>query len=170
MNKGTQDSHLDKWHLLNGIEILAFIAKAFSEPFQDELRHKNQNSISSNKRIFISFAIEDEIYRYYLVRQAKLDRSPFTFIDMSVESPWTEYKCIMKCKSKIKLCDEMIVLISKNKINAKAAIWEINCAKDEKIQRIGMCGKKNYKHDVLSELICIKIIDWTCKNLKNISK
>ena len=37
------------------------------------------------KRIFISFAIEDEQLRDLLVGQARNDNSPFEFIDMSVK-------------------------------------------------------------------------------------
>jgi hypothetical protein len=37
------------------------------------------------KRIFISFAIEDVEYRDYFVQQARNNRSPFDFIDMSVK-------------------------------------------------------------------------------------
>ncbi|MFN9711126.1 MAG: hypothetical protein ACK55K_06935 [Bacteroidota bacterium] len=59
------------------------IAKAFSE--EDE-----NTSDNDKKRIFISFEIEDETYRDYLVQQAKKERSPFNFVDMSVKKPWSE--------------------------------------------------------------------------------
>ena len=42
---------------------------------------------NSKKKIFISFAIEDEKYRNHFVRQAKLERSPFEFTDMSIKEP-----------------------------------------------------------------------------------
>ena len=40
------------------------------------------------KRIFISFAIEDERLRDLLVGQARNEKSPFEFVDMSVKEPW----------------------------------------------------------------------------------
>ena len=47
----------------------------------------------ANKRVFIAFAIEDKTYRDFLVGQAKLDKSPFEFVDMSVTEPWdTDWK------------------------------------------------------------------------------
>lgn len=39
------------------------------------------------KRIFISFAIEDERLRDFLKGQAKNENSPFEFVDMSVKKP-----------------------------------------------------------------------------------
>lgn len=45
------------------------------------------------KRVFISFAIEDEKFRTFLVAQAKNENSPFEFTDMSVKEPWdSEWK------------------------------------------------------------------------------
>ncbi len=42
----------------------------------------------SKKRIFISFAMEDKTLRDFLVGQAKNEKSPFEFVDMSVKKPW----------------------------------------------------------------------------------
>ena len=43
-----------------------------------------------NKRIFVSFAIEDKIYRDMLYGQAKNSDSPFNFVDMSAKEAWDE--------------------------------------------------------------------------------
>ena len=40
------------------------------------------------KRIFISFAIEDENLRDFLRGQSRNTNSPFEFVDMSVKQPW----------------------------------------------------------------------------------
>lgn len=89
------------------------------------------------KRIFISFAKEDEKYRDFLVGQAKNPASPFEFVDMSVKEPWdNEWKT--KCKTKIKSCDGMIALISKTTKDASGACWEIRCAIEEGIPVRGM--------------------------------
>jgi len=65
------------------------------------------------KRIFISFAVEDATLRDFLVGQARNDKSPFEFVDMSVKQPWdSEWKT--KCRTKIKGCDGMITIVSKN--------------------------------------------------------
>ena len=54
-----------------------------------------------SKRVFIAFAIEDKAKRDHLVYQAKLDNSPFEFVDMSVKEPWDE-KWKTNCRERIK--------------------------------------------------------------------
>lgn len=66
--------------------------------------------MATKNRIFISFAIEDAIYRTFLVSQGKNEHSPFEFVDMSVKEPWDEtWKT--KCRSRIKGCDGVIALL-----------------------------------------------------------
>jgi hypothetical protein len=55
------------------------------------------------KRVFIAFAVEDEKYLTFLVGQAKLDKSPFEFVDMSVKEPWDE-KWKTNCRTRVKGC------------------------------------------------------------------
>ncbi len=84
------------------------------------------------KRIFISFAIEDEKYRDFLVGQARNENSPFDFVDMSVKEPWkTDWK--EKCRTKIISCDGVIGLVSKCTPNASGELFEIECAYDEDV-------------------------------------
>ncbi|MEN9326003.1 MAG: hypothetical protein RI943_424 [Bacteroidota bacterium] len=146
------------WPILIGAGLVALIAKAFSE--EDENRTDN-----TKKKIFISFAIEDETYRDYLVQQAKNERSPFNFVDMSVKKPWSEDEWKKRCRTKIKRCDGMIVMLSKNTFHSSGVRWEIKCAKDERIPVIGMHIKKNNKGAVPPELKGIPIIEWTWENL-----
>ncbi len=146
------------WPILIGAGLVALIAKAFSE--EDENRTDN-----TKKKIFISFAIEDETYRDYLVQQARNERSPFNFVDMSVKKPWSEDEWKKRCRTKIKRCDGMIVMLSKNTFHSSGVRWEIKCAKDERIPVIGMHIKKNNKGAVPPELKGIPIIEWTWDNL-----
>ena len=82
------------------------------------------------KRIFISFPIEDKKIRDLIVGQSDLKQPPFDFVDMSVKEPWeTDWK--EKCRRKIKGCDGVLVVITKNTKKAAGQIWEINCAKEE---------------------------------------
>tara|TARA_B100001989_G_C24539661_1_gene466737 strand:+ start:326 stop:697 length:372 start_codon:yes stop_codon:yes gene_type:complete len=84
------------------------------------------------KRVFISFAMEDKTYRDFLVGQSKNENSPFTFVDMSVKEPWkSEWKT--KCRTKIKGCDGVIGLISKNTPAADGEIFELKCAYEEDV-------------------------------------
>jgi hypothetical protein len=146
------------WPILIGAGLVALIAKAFSE--EDE-----KSTDNSKKKIFISFAIEDETYRDYLVGQAKNERSPFSFVDMSVKKPWSEDEWKKRCRTKIKRCDGMIVMLSKNTFHSSGVRWEIKCAKEEGIPIIGMHIKKNNKGAIPPELKGIPIIEWTWDNL-----
>jgi hypothetical protein len=60
--------------------------------------------MAKKNRIFIAFAAEDAKYRTMLVGQAKLEHSPFEFVDMSDKEPWDE-KRKTQCLTKIKGCD-----------------------------------------------------------------
>lgn len=120
----------------------------------------------TRKRIFISFAIEDEIYRDRLVEQARNNRSPFEFIDMSVKKEWDQKIWKDKCRTKIKRCHGVIALLSKSTHLAGGARWEMTCAREEKIKIIGMHIFKNNKGAIPAELKGKKIIEWNWKNLE----
>lgn len=120
----------------------------------------------SRKRIFISFAIEDEIYRDHLKAQARREKSPFDFIDMSVKEPWKEREWKEKCRTKIRRCHGVIVLISRNTYNSKGVKHEINCARKDKIPIIGMYIKKTDKGTPPLELIGKRKIEWTWPNIE----
>lgn len=152
------------WPVIVGVGAVALILKTL---FEDE----KESNREAKKRIFISFAIEDEQYRDFLVGQAKNERSPFTFVDMSVKQPWNEKIWKQKCRTKIKSCDGMIVLLSKNTWHSSGTRWEIACAKEEGIPVIGMHIKKNDQGAIPPELKGKKIINWTWENLaKEIKK
>ncbi len=115
----------------------------------------------TNNRIFISFAIEDEFYRTGLVNQARDERSPFEFTDMSVKEPWSD-SWKTRCRSKIRGCDGAIALISTNTETASGARWEIKCADEEKIPIIGVhIFKESYKRYTPPELAGYSVIDWS---------
>jgi len=118
------------------------------------------------KRVFISFAIEDVQYRDYLVEQARKEKSPFDFIDMSVKQKWNEDEWKIKCRTKITRCDGVIALLSKNTHKAGGARWEMKCAREEKKKIIGMHIKRNDKGAIPPELIGKKVIEWNWKNLE----
>jgi hypothetical protein len=143
------------WPLIIGAGAALLLKALFETEKTDEAR----------KKVFISFAIEDKEYRDYLVRQGKSERSPFEFIDMSVKEPYkTEWR--KKCRTKIKRCDGMIVLLSKNTWHSSGARWEIKCAKEEGIRVIGMHIQKNNKGAIPPELKGKTIIEWTWNNLE----
>ncbi|RMG87840.1 MAG: TIR domain-containing protein [Chloroflexi bacterium] len=116
------------------------------------------------KRIFISFAIEDQRYRDFLVGQARNDNSPFDFVDMSVKEPWRE-QWKTNCRLKIKGCDGMIALISENTMSADGARWEMKCAREENIPILGVYISSTRKGSVPPELAGKKIIEWNWRDI-----
>lgn len=150
-----------------GIGVIALITKLFSKSqSRDSYNEKLEIENLTDKRIFISFSKKDEKYRDYLVEQAKRENSPFDFIDMSVKRPWKENEWKERCRKKIKKCDGMIVLLSKNTWHSKGARWEIKCAKEENIDVVGMHIQKHNKGAIPKELYGKRIIEWSWKNLE----
>lgn len=121
--------------------------------------------MTGTHRIFISFAVEDAKYRDMLKGQARNERSPFEFVDMSVKEPWdTQWKT--RCRSKIKGCDGVIALLSKKTWDAEGARWEMKCAVEEGIPIIGVYIHKDDKGAIPPELKGKKVIEWTWAGIK----
>lgn len=116
------------------------------------------------KRIFTSFAIEDERIRDLFIGQARNTKVPYELVDMSVKEPWSN-SWKTRCRTKIKGCDGVIVLITKNLKNADGAIWEINCAKEESIPLLGVYIGEATSSDAPTELLYIKKVNWTWDNI-----
>jgi hypothetical protein len=120
---------------------------------------------SKRKRIFIAFAIEDEGQRNLFVGQARLEASPFDFVDMSVKEPFTDdWK--NRCRSRIKGCDGAIALISKNSAKASGQRFEIDCAITEGIPIIGVYAYSDDRSPAPSELKNKQVIAWTWPGIK----
>lgn len=121
----------------------------------------------SKKRVFISFAIEDKELRDLLVGQSRNKNSPFEFVDMSVKKPWdSAWKT--KCRTRIKGCDGVLVIVTNNTKNADGQLWEVNCAKEERIARRGVWGYKDYKPiNLPKELEGVRIVNWSWDNIAN---
>lgn len=112
------------------------------------------------KRVFISFAVEDSYARDFLVGQARNNRSPFEFVDMSVKQPF-DAAWKTRCRTKIRGCHGMIALISPNTIRATGARWEMWCAVDERIPLLGVYISKDNRGRVPPELQGKRVINWT---------
>ncbi|MFW5700116.1 MAG: TIR domain-containing protein [Cyclobacteriaceae bacterium] len=116
------------------------------------------------KRIFTSFAIEDVRMRDLFVGQARHEKVPYDIVDMSVKEPWSSaWKT--NCRTKIKGCNGVIVLISKNLKNGTGALWEINCAKEEGIPILGVYMTGCTSLDAPNELNGVKKVIWTWPNI-----
>jgi hypothetical protein len=124
------------------------------------IKHMNK------KRVFISFAIEDKVLRDFLVGQSRNDSVPFEFVDMSVKEPWdTAWKT--NCRTRIKGCDGVIALVSKNTNAADGARWEIRCAREEGIPVFPMYANDDRSYRLPSELDGKKIYNWSWNGINN---
>jgi hypothetical protein len=119
----------------------------------------------ANKRVFIAFAIEDEKTKIMFTGQAKNKNVPYDFVDMSVKEPWdSAWKT--KCRTRIKGCDGVIVLVSKNSKKASGQLWEIDCAKDEQIPAKGIFIDGATYSDKPSNMTGILCKTWTWDHVK----
>jgi hypothetical protein len=121
--------------------------------------------MSARNRIFVSFAIEDKLYRDFIIGQARNERSPFDFVDMSVKEPWSE-EWKRQCRTKIKGCDGVIALVSQNTANASGELWEVKCAKEEFVPVRGIyITQTNRPYSLPIEFSGVKVVDWTWPNI-----
>lgn len=116
------------------------------------------------KRIFVAFAVEDRNMREFLKGHSLNPNSPFEYTDMSVKEPW-DSKWKTNCRTRIKGCDGVIALLSRNSLSADGQKWEIICAKDERIPLIGVYA---YTDDTSSpkEMDGVRKIRWTWDGIK----
>jgi hypothetical protein len=121
--------------------------------------------MATNNRAFISFPVEDIALRDLLVGQGKSERTPFIFTDMSVKKPWdTMWKT--QCLRKIKGCDGVIGLITKNTAKADGQIWELARGYEEGIPTLLIYGypedrPKNLPLSIRSH----RIFTWSWSNI-----
>jgi len=118
-------------------------------------------------RIFISFAIEDAKLRDFLVGQGRNEKTPFSFVDMSVKQPW-DNSWKTNCRTKIKGCDGVIGIITKNTPKADGQIWELQCAYDEQIPVMLMYGYSDDRPSNLPAPVAGKrILTWSWPNISS---
>lgn len=118
------------------------------------------------KRIFVSFAVEDERYRDLLKGQSLNTKSPFEYVDMSVKEPW-DSKWKTNCRIRIKGCDGVIVLISRHTRNADGAKWEMQCANEECIPMMGVHIHSSEKGQIPPQLGESIVTEWNWGAIKD---
>jgi len=93
--------------------------------------------MATSKRIFVGFAVEDQQSRDHLRGQSKLGGCPIEYTDYSVKKPWdSAWKT--ECRKRIKGCDGVIAMLSKNTKDGDGARWEIQCAIEEDVPVLGV--------------------------------
>jgi hypothetical protein len=156
------------WPVIIGVGVIVWLLDAFETSTSSKTGTRKGTSVN-RKKVFISFAIEDQKYRDFLVKQAKNKKSPFDLIDMSVKQPWDEHEWKRKCRQKIRRCEGVLVLLSKNTWQSGGVRWEIRCANEEGIPVVGMHIQKDERGAIPPELKG-RIITWTWDNLSRIIK
>lgn len=123
-------------------------------------------TMASNDRIFTSFAIEDENLRNLLKGQARNKNSPFSFVDMSVKNPWdSQWKT--NCRTKIRGCDGMIGIITRNTPAATGQLWELQCAYDESVPVLLIYGTDDRPANLPAPVKGRRILVWSWDNIEN---
>jgi len=116
----------------------------------------------AKKIVFVAFAIEDEAQRDLLKGQSLNTNSPFEYVDLSVKeayvSDWNE-----KVRTRIRRCDGVIALVSKNSLTSTGQKWELSCAKEEKKS---VRGIRAYSDDK-TELDGVYTVAWTWDNIRH---
>ena len=114
------------------------------------------------KTIFVAFAMEDERQRDFLKGQSLNTRSPFEYVDMSVKeayaSAWKE-----KVRTRIRRSDGVIALISDNSLRSSGQKWEIQCAREEGKQVLGIWAYKDDQTNVAG----VRTVSWTWRSIED---
>lgn len=121
--------------------------------------------MASKKRIFIGFAAEDRQYRALLRGQSRLGGCPIEYTDLSVKVPY-DNAWKTKCRQRIRGCDGVIALLSKNVKNASGARWEIKCAVEEDVPLLGVHIVKTDRYKP-PEIAGKRAILWTWDGIGN---
>ena len=115
--------------------------------------------MAEKKNVFIAFAMEDESTRNLFVGQRINARSPFEFVDLSVNEAYeTDWKS--KVTTRIRRSDGVVVLISSNTPNAAGQLWEISTAVAEGKPLLGVWIQAAYR-TVPSAMKSGQCIAWT---------
>lgn len=123
--------------------------------------------MAKHHRVFIAFAIEDQWARDRLIGQARNQRTPFEWTDMSVKQPWAD-DWRNRCRVRIRGCDGMIAFVTRNTANATGQLFEIRTAREERIPLIGMYATQdNRPYSLPVELQGVRVVDWTWDNISS---
>jgi hypothetical protein len=79
----------------------------------------------------------------------------------------SEHEWQKKCRTKIKRCHGVIVLLGKSTYHSSGVRFEVRCAKEGRIPVIGMYIKKGEKIGDFPELKGKKKITWTWENIES---
>jgi hypothetical protein len=122
---------------------------------------------SAQKRVFISFHMEDEAQVNLLRQQAKDEQSSMRFTDYSVKEPFDE-KWKTKATERIKRSSLVIVMVGPETHKREAVNWEINKAYElgKKVVCVRIYRNENHQIPQACKDHNAKVISWNLKVIK----
>ena len=120
----------------------------------------------TNKRVFISFHMEDEAQVELLRQQAKDDRFDIEFVDYSIKEPFDE-KWKTRCTERIRQSSVFICMIGPETYQRDAVLWEINKAYELGKKVIGVRIYRDQNHKIPQPLLDnnAKITNWNLADI-----
>jgi hypothetical protein len=86
----------------------------------------------TTKRIFLSYTLEDKVFRDFIYEQEISDKHPFEIVEMLPNNPW-DPEWSNFCSARVKGCDGAVFLISEHTRLMREQLYEIECAIKENI-------------------------------------
>jgi hypothetical protein len=114
----------------------------------------------NKKRVSIAFAGEDRYYRDLLKGHSLNTKSPIEYTDLCMKEPW-ESNWKQKGPTRIKGCHGVIAMLSHNSQRATDPMWEIACAKQERIPLTGVYIYASDDESSPPEMNDVKKVLWT---------
>jgi len=120
----------------------------------------------SNRRVFISFHVEDEAQVELLRQQAKDERFDIEFTDYSIKEPFDD-KWKTRATERIKQSSVFICMIGPETYQREAVNWEINKAYELGKKVIGVRIYRDKDHRIPLPLVDnnAKIVDWNLEDI-----
>jgi len=115
-------------------------------------------------RAFISFEMEDNWAREFLVQQAKDSRNDIEFVDYSVQSPFdTAWKT--NCRERIARTKGTIILIGPTSHASEAVVWEIAETSRQNHHMFGIQINADATHAIPAGLSRNNVVRWNFEQI-----
>ena len=112
-----------------------------------------------NTRIYIIYALDDHMACDRLIDQAKKAKLAVEFERMLTKTPWVP---LWKSQSRTRIrgCDGVIFLISKNTNEGLGTSWELECASEAGLPILGIQVDRMKKGTLPPGLVSTSVIEW----------
>lgn len=118
--------------------------------------------MTNRKIIFVAFAIEDVRVRDMIKGQSLNTKTPFDYIDMSVQEAYDE-EWKKKVRTRILRSDGVLAVVTKSSLTSLGQKWEMQCAKAEGVPVKGIRASKNDQTTIAG----LSVMAWTWDNIAN---